>query len=130
MARIPSFHGGKGYQKIIDLTTGLPTTMDGAFVDICVKAIFREYDRQRSSIPLWRGKPYTDKYGRHGGALRRSLTIYGNPWADVFVSGSKVQISSRLDYAKYQRHRLPTLDAHKIAADIMDMLFAVDDGWG
>ena len=101
----------------------LPTRVDAALVRVIDDAVVSEMQRQRSQIPYYRGKPYRDKYGSHGGALMRSLTSSTDPFHRVDVTGDIVKVGTSIDYAKYQSDDIPQPDGRFVSARIAGEIF-------
>jgi len=79
----------------------LPTDIDEEMVEVIDEAIVGEFVRQRDDIPFYEGRPYTDRYGRHGGPLRNSLTSTTDPFHQAGIVGNAVEVRTLVEYAKY-----------------------------
>lgn len=110
----------KGHTAFARAVSRLSTELDEDFVNTVDRAVTREFQRQEDDIPFYEGKPYTDKYGRHGGPLRKSLTSTTDPFHEVVVIGNSIQVRSNVHYAKYQD--LPDPDPRAIERAIGTLL--------
>lgn len=98
----------------------LSTEVDQEYVDAVDRAVTREFQRQEDDIPFYEGTPYTDRYGRHGGPLRKSLTSTTDPFHEAVIIGNTIQVRSRVHYAKYQD--LPDPDPRAVERAIGTLL--------
>ena len=98
----------------------LSTEVDQEYVDAVDRAVTREFQRQEDDIPFYKGTPYTDRYGRHGGPLRKSLTSTTDPFHEAVIIGNTIQVRSRVHYAKYQD--LPDPDPRAVERAIGTLL--------
>ena len=97
----------------------LPFEVDEEVVRVIDEAVTSEFQRQRAEIPFYEGKPYTDKYGRHGGPLRNSLTSTTDAFHQAGVVGNTVEVRSLVDYAKY--NELPEPDERAIQTVLLGL---------
>ena len=98
----------------------LPFDVDEEVVRVIDEAVTSEFQRQRAEIPFYEGKPYTDKYGRHGGPLRNSLTSTTDTFHQAAVVGNAVEVRSLVDYAKY--NTLPEPDERAVEVALLGLL--------
>ena len=91
----------KGQDVFVRALNRLPTDIDEEMVEVIDEAIVGEFVRQRAEIPFYEGRPYTDKYGRHGGPLRDSLTSTTDPFHQAGIVGNAVEVRTLVEYAKY-----------------------------
>lgn len=102
----------KGQEVFVRAISNLPFDVDEEVVRVIDEAVTEEYRRQKEKIPYYEGKPYTDRYGRHGGPLRKSLTDTTDPFHQAAVVGNAVEVRSLVEYAKY--NTLPEPDERAI----------------
>lgn len=107
----------KGQDVFRRALASLPFTIDQELIDVVDEAVVSEFRRQSQDIPFYEGKPYTDKYGKHGGPLRNSLTSTTDPYHFAGVVGDTIEIGTEVEYAKY--NTLPEPDARTIEAAIL-----------
>ena len=107
----------KGQEVFRRALASLPFTIDQELIDVVDEAVVSEFRRQSQDIPFYEGKPYTDKYGKHGGPLRNSLTSTTDPNHFAEVVGNRVGVFTRVEYAKY--NTLPEPDPRTIEAAIL-----------
>lgn len=110
----------KGHKVFARAVARLSTEVDQEYVDAVDRAVTREFQRQEDDIPFYEGKPYTDRYGRHGGPLRKSLTSTTDPFHEAVIIGNTIQVRSRVHYAKYQD--LPDPDPRAVERAIGTLL--------
>lgn len=110
----------KGHKVFARAVARLSTDLDQEYVDVIDRAVTREFQRQEDDIPFYEGKPYTDRYGRHGGPLRKSLTSTTDPFHEAVIIGDTIQVRSRVHYAKYQD--LPDPDPRAVERAIGTLL--------
>ena len=110
----------KGHKVFARAVARLSTEVDQEYVDAVDRAVTREFQRQEDDIPFYEGKPYTDRYGRHGGPLRKSLTSTTDPFHEAVIIGDTIQVRSRVHYAKYQD--LPDPDPRAVERAIGTLL--------
>ena len=110
----------KGHKVFARAVARLSTEVDQEYVDAIDRAVTREFQRQEDDIPFYEGKPYTDRYGRHGGPLRKSLTSTTDPFHEAVIIGDTIQVRSRVHYAKYQD--LPDPDPRAVERAIGTLL--------
>ncbi len=91
----------KGQDVFVRALDRLPTEIDEEMVEVIDEVIVGEFVRQRAEIPFYEGRPYTDKYGRHGGPLRDSLTSTTDPFHQAGIVGNAVEVRTLVEYAKY-----------------------------
>ena len=112
----------KGHKVFARAVARLSTDLDQEYVDAVDRAVTREFQRQEDDIPFYEGTPYTDKYGRHGGPLRKSLTSTTDPFHEAVIIGDTIQVRSRVHYAKYQD--LPDPDPRAVERAILNLLLS------
>ena len=112
----------KGHKVFARAVSRLSTEVDQEYVDAVDRAVTREFQRQEDDIPFYEGKPYTDRYGRHGGPLRKSLTSTTDPFHEAVIIGNTIQVRSRVHYAKYQD--LPDPDPRAVERAIGTLLLS------
>ncbi len=110
----------KGQDVFARAISKLPFDVDEEVVRVIDEAVTAEFQRQRAEIPFYEGKPYTDKYGRHGGPLRNSLTSTTDAFHQATVVGNAVEVRSLVDYAKY--NTLPEPDERAIQTALLGLL--------
>jgi len=111
--------GIKGQEVFVRAVSSLPFDVDEEVVRVIDEAVTAEFQRQRAEIPFYEGKPYTDKYGRHGGPLRNSLTSTTDAFHQAGVVGNTVEVRSLVDYAKY--NELPEPDERAIQTALLGL---------
>jgi len=109
----------KGQEVFARALSRLPFEVDEEVVRVIDEAVTSEFQRQRAEIPFYEGKPYTDKYGRHGGPLRNSLTSTTDTFHQAAVVGNAVEVRSLVDYAKY--NELPEPDERAIQTALLGL---------
>ena len=109
----------KGQEVFARALSKLPFDVDEEVVRVIDEAVTAEFQRQRAEIPFYEGKPYTDRYGRHGGPLRNSLTSTTDPFHQAAVVGNSVEVRSLVDYAKY--NELPEPDERAIQTALLGL---------
>ncbi len=110
----------KGQEVFARALSKLPFDVDEEVVRVIDEAVTEEYRRQKEKIPYYEGKPYTDRYGRHGGPLRNSLTSTTDPFHQAAVVGNTVEVRSLVDYAKY--NTLPEPDERAVERALLGLL--------
>ena len=110
----------KGQEVFARALSRLPFDVDEEVVRVIDEAVASEFQRQRAEIPFYEGKPYTDKYGRHGGPLRNSLTSTTDAFHQAGVVGDTVEVRSLVDYAKY--NTLPEPDERAVEVALLGLL--------
>ena len=110
----------KGQEVFARALSRLPFEVDEEVVRVIDEAVTSEFQRQRAEIPFYEGKPYTDKYGRHGGPLRNSLTSTTDAFHQAGVVGDTVEVRSLVDYAKY--NTLPEPDERAVEVALLGLL--------
>ena len=110
----------KGQEVFARALSRLPFDVDEEVVRVIDEAVASEFQRQRAEIPFYEGKPYTDKYGRHGGPLRNSLTSTTDTFHQAAVVGNAVEVRSLVDYAKY--NTLPEPDERAVEVALLGLL--------
>ena len=110
----------KGQEVFVRAVSSLPFDVDEEVVRVIDEAVTAEYRRQKEKIPYYEGKPYTDRYGRHGGPLRNSLTSTTDPFHQAAVVGNTVEVRSLVEYAKY--NTLPEPDERAIQTALLGLL--------
>ena len=110
----------KGQEVFVRAVSSLPFDVDEEVVRVIDEAVTAEYRRQKDKIPFYEGKPYTDRYGRHGGPLRNSLTSTTDPFHQAAVVGNTVEVRSLVEYAKY--NTLPEPDERAIQTALLGLL--------
>ena len=110
----------KGQEVFARALSKLPFDVDEEVVRVIDEAVTAEYRRQKDKIPFYEGKPYTDRYGRHGGPLRNSLTSTTDPFHQAAVVGNSVEVRSLVDYAKY--NTLPEPDERAVERALLGLL--------
>jgi hypothetical protein len=110
----------KGQEVFARALSRLPFEVDEEVVRVIDEAVTAEFQRQRAEIPFYEGKPYTDKYGRHGGPLRNSLTSTTDAFHQAGVVGNTVEVRSLVDYAKY--NTLPEPDERAVEVALLGLL--------
>ena len=109
----------KGQEVFARALSRLPFDVDEEVVRVIDEAVASEFQRQRAEIPFYEGKPYTDKYGRHGGPLRNSLTSTTDAFHQAGVVGNTVEVRSLVEYAKY--NTLPEPDERAIQTALLGL---------
>ena len=109
----------KGQEVFARALSKLPFEVDEEVVRVIDEAVTGEFQRQRAEIPFYEGKPYTDRYGRHGGPLRNSLTSTTDPFHQAAVVGNTVEVRSLVEYAKY--NTLPEPDERAIQTALLGL---------
>jgi hypothetical protein len=117
----------KGQDVFVRALDRLPTEIDEEMVEVIDEAIVGEFVRQRAEIPFYEGRPYTDKYGRHGGPLRDSLTSTTDPFHQAGIVGNAVEVRTLVEYAKYNVLPKPDERAVEVALTRL-MLNRLRDG--
>ena len=110
----------KGQEVFARALSKLPFDVDEEVVRVIDEAVTSEFQRQRAEIPFYEGKPYTDKYGRHGGPLRNSLTSTTDTFHQAAGVGNAVEVRSLVDYAKY--NTLPEPDERAVEVALLGLL--------
>lgn len=110
----------KGQDVLARAVSSLPFEVDREVLDTIDQAVTEEYQRQRAEIPFYEGTPYTDKYGRHGGPLRDSLTDRADPFHVAQVVGDQVVIGTDVEYARY--NELPEPDDRAVERALLALL--------
>ena len=117
----------KGQDVFVRALDRLPTDIDEEMVEVIDEAIVGEFVRQRAEIPFYEGRPYTDRYGRHGGPLRNSLTSTTDPFHQAGIVGNAVEVRTLVEYAKYNDLPEPDERAVEVALTRL-MLNRLRDG--
>ena len=117
----------KGQDVFVRALDRLPTDIDEEMVEVIDEAIVGEFVRQRAEIPFYEGRAYTDRYGRHGGPLRNSLTSTTDPFHQAGIVGNAVEVRTLVEYAKYNALPEPDERAVEVALTRL-MLNRLRDG--
>lgn len=110
--------GITGTAAMVQDLSRLPVAIDEELVEAVDIAVTGEMDRLRRKIP------------RDTGELAASLTQINHPDHYSQPAGSKVEVGTRLEYAKYQAKRLPRPNPQVVVEAVAQNIFMRLQGGG